>query len=384
MSLNVIELDPAETFGSLRDRLLRAGKGRVVLLPSSQGDVLEQGINLVLLRRLMERERLEIGLVTPDRVLAARARALGLPAFSSLMLAEHYQPGWWRVRRPRERLGFAPGEAARVSGMPAVSARPVFAGALGLFLLALMLVASALLFMVPRATIVLRPATRPLQVISEITVDPSLVGAAADSLPAKEIRSTQTWEAFAEPTADPARDRSVMRAQTLQGLGASAGELLSPHVTPGTILVPGTTRFEVIGETFDREQDNRLHLALQIELTGMTVNQADVNQLALEQLTALLPVGFVVLPETGALEVQELPGRPDAFQLTARATGKARLDEASIKQAIYGQRIETVNRYLASSPLASPAEIAIHPAWWMRWFQRLPLLAKNIHIETLP
>src|SRR5690606_27590507 len=70
-------------------------------------------IDLVLLRRLADRERLEVGLVTADRALSRQARALGLPTFANLTLAEYYRPGWWRGGRRRERVGLPPDDERR-------------------------------------------------------------------------------------------------------------------------------------------------------------------------------------------------------------------------------------------------------------------------------
>src|SRR5690606_22081241 len=112
MPLRVIEIDRSDNFYSIRHRLLFSGRDRAVLvLPN--GDAPVGVVDLALLRRLADRERLDVGLVTGDRQLARDARALGLPAFSSLLLAEYYRPGWWRAGRRPERLGFAAGESVR-------------------------------------------------------------------------------------------------------------------------------------------------------------------------------------------------------------------------------------------------------------------------------
>ena len=65
--MRVIELDTAETFYSLRHRLLNSGRGRIVLVVPARGAALRGGVDLPLLHRLADHERLEVGLVTTDR-----------------------------------------------------------------------------------------------------------------------------------------------------------------------------------------------------------------------------------------------------------------------------------------------------------------------------
>ena len=83
MALRVIEIDPAETFYSLRDRLLAGQRERVVLVAPG-GRMPLVGLDLVLLRRLADRERLNVGLVTADSRLARQARALGSVSYTHL------------------------------------------------------------------------------------------------------------------------------------------------------------------------------------------------------------------------------------------------------------------------------------------------------------
>ena len=57
--MRVIELDTAETFYSLRHRLLNGERGRVVLVVGRghpRGGALRGGVDLPLLRRLADRE----------------------------------------------------------------------------------------------------------------------------------------------------------------------------------------------------------------------------------------------------------------------------------------------------------------------------------------
>ncbi|HQF70463.1 MAG TPA: hypothetical protein PLH39_04190, partial [Promineifilum sp.] len=179
--MRVIELDTAETYYSLRDRILRGPRERIALVVPPRAAVME-GVGLPLLRRLADRERLEIGLVTADGELARRARRAGLPAFASLGLAQHYRPGWWRGRRRAEWLGLPVGGAPP----PAATGRAAVPLAIALILLALALTAAAVVYTLPRATVTLRPATQPAQAIVELA-----------DVPARPVALSQPWEATA-------------------------------------------------------------------------------------------------------------------------------------------------------------------------------------------
>lgn len=97
---------------SLRDRLFPASSRRVAIAVSPDIDLLSRPVNLALLRRLADREQIEIGLVTTSRELRREALAFGLPVFESTSAAERSERGW----RPSPRqasLGFAPGDDRR-------------------------------------------------------------------------------------------------------------------------------------------------------------------------------------------------------------------------------------------------------------------------------
>ena len=275
--MRVIELDTAETFPSLRDRILNGKRERVVLVVPTRGAALRGGVDLPLLRRLADRERLEVGLVTADRDLARRARAVGLPAFASLTLAEHYRPGWWRGRRRAERLGFPPGP---IPDHPSATASLIrsrrLPRALAL-LLALVLLAAiplaAALYVLPTATITLRPASQPAQAIVELTANPALAAAdpATQAFPARPVALNLAWEATGPGTNAAARQQ--VRALALQALNAGAADRLAMRLAPGERLVPGATRVTVADEQATASGGGS-RLALQGELTGLAVEEA--------------------------------------------------------------------------------------------------------------
>ena len=384
--MRVIELDTAETFYSLRHRLLNGGRDRVVLVVPGRGAALRGGVDLPLLRRLADRERLEVGLVTADRELARRARAVGLPTFSSVTLAEHYRPGWWRARRRAERLGFPPGP---VPDHPNVEASLIrsrrLLQALVLLMVLVLIIATPLaaaLYFLPAASIALRPASQPAQAIVELTADPTLDAAnpAAQLIPARPVALSLAWEATGPGTNAAARQQ--VRALAIQALNAGADAQLAARLAPGERLVPGATRVTVVDEQA-ATGGGATRLALQAELSGLAVEEAVLVRLLFPALAAALPDGFAPDPATLRLTLE--PGAADnAFIATAQADGRATLVAPALAAQLAGQRVGDATAALNALPLAEPPHLDVGPSVWRAWFDRLPLRAERIQIELLP
>ena len=387
--MRVIELDPADTFASARERLLNGGPGRVVLVLTAQGDVFRRGVDLVLLRRVADRERLEVGVVTTDRDVARQARALGLPAFSSVTLAEHYRPGWWRGRRRAERVGFAPGDDRRSPEQIAVeetlSSRarrgawqwPV--ALLAVALLGLALLAAAAAYVLPHATITLRPASQPVQAIVDLAADPSATAPdiAGRVVPARSVRLAVQWEATGDGEA-------TVRALALQGLGTAAAGMLAARLDPGESLVPASAHAEVTGEQ-DETDGGTTRITLDADLEGLAVATADVMTVVYGDLAAALPNGLTPDPATVRLELGPVSAaEPGRFQVTARATGRAVLDGTQLAGQLAGQSLSAAQAYLESLPLAEPAAVDVNPGWWARRLAHLPPRPGHIEVQVRP
>ena len=382
--MRVIELDTAETFYSLRHRLLNGGRDRVVLVVPGRGAALRGGVDLPLLRRLADRERLEVGLVTADRELARRARAVGLPTFSSVTLAEHYRPGWWRARRRAERLGFPPGP---VPDHPNVEASLIrsrrLLQALGL-LMALVLISAiplaAALYFLPAASIALRPASQPAQAIIELTADPALTAAdpANQAIPARPVTLSLAWEGTGPGT--NAAPRQQVRALALQALNAGAADRLAARLAPGQWLVPGATQVAISDEAFTGSGGDT-RLGLQAELTGLAVAAADVHALVYPALARALPDGYALDPATLTTDL-EAGSAPDRLLVTARATGRATIDAAALAAQLAGRRLGEAAAVLNALLLAEPPTFDIRP--WPGAWGRLPLRPDRITVDVRP
>ena len=387
--MRVIELDPAETFYSLRDRILRGGRGRVALVVPRRGAALRGGVDLVLLRRLADRERLEVGLITTDRDMARRARRLGLPAFSSVTLAEHFQPGWWRGKRRAEQVGFRNDERRTTSDELRSQGRWIVAiAALAMVLLALVAVAGAAVF-VPRATVRLRPATQPVQIITELSADPALTApdVARRAVPATEVRLNVPWEA--NGAGSGAAARQAVRAMALQGLSVAAPDLLAARLDPGRRLVSASVRVEVIEETYATVA-GATRSTLQAELTALAVAEADVAALLRDELAAALPAGFALDPATVMVQMgaatgdAATAGAGDRFQATAQATGRGEIDGSALPVRLGGQPLNAATDMLNDLPLAEPPHFDIGPSWWLSLFGRFPLRPDDITVQLTP
>lgn len=384
MALRVIQIDPADTFYSLRDRVLRNGRARTVLVlpPGDNPPVTE--IDLVLLRRLADRERLDLGLVTSDRRIAGQARGLGLPAFASVTLAEHYRPGWWRAGKRSERVGFMPGEAHEFPPESTPRSRRAWFLMLlvAVFLLAGLFTGTAI-YALPRATVMLRPKAVPVQSITDLRADPAAAESFGNVIPARSVQADITWEVTGPVTGDALADQKRMQALARQGIATAAPDLLAARLDPGDLLVPDSAGFDIIAETFD-QTGSESALTLDATLEGLVVSSADMNRLAFRVLAAALPDNFV--PDAATMRIQ-LSGNGDAtnnrFQITANATGRGQIDTPALGELLRGRRIEEARSYLAGA-LPADVTLIVGPDWWATWFGRLPLRSDRIVIEQIP
>ncbi len=391
MPLHAIEVDPADTYYSIRHRMLWGTaspdrRRRAALLLPARGSTIRE-IDLVLLQRLADRERIDIGLVTTDRAIIRQARALGLPVFPNLGLAEHFRPGWWRAGRKPRPLGFTPGQ----DRLPPVKPAPFPAGIHALRALILLLAAVLILtgltltagVAIPTATLRIRSRQLPVQVTTDFTADPALTETVAQVLPARQISLDQPWEVTSPATGDTAEDRRKIVEEATRGLTAAAPDLLAAELEPDERLISPSVRVHIVDETFDSAGKLSLHARLE----GLAVSEADLQSLVLPRLTAALPAGYAADP-TGMQLGIEPGGEPLAndFRVTATTVGRASIDPAALAELLRGQPVADAARYLtAAYQLTEPPTIDIHPSWWRNMTRgRLPYRADRIHIEVLP
>ena len=250
--MRAISLHPDDDIISVCDHLDWSDEKRVLFaLPPSPPILLP--LDLIRLRRKADRLRMEVGLVTVDKQLAQETRAVGLAAFASIAEAETSRRSWRRGRRRQERLGLPTYGEPLDDGKPrrqeaadnepllptpavAVTPRQWFLryAAILLFFAAGALSVVLFLYLVPQATITLKPALRPLTATQQITAVPDLadIDYAQNAIPARRLTLTQSWKTEIETTGvidvptTPARGRIVFTNVTSETVAIPAGTII--------------------------------------------------------------------------------------------------------------------------------------------------------------
>lgn len=214
--MKTIPLTPEDDIVAVCDHLDWAHDPRVIFVLPEGGGVLREGLDLVRLRRHADNIRKDIALVTADIEIARQASALGLPVFTTIGAARQ----GWRARqnRRREIVGLSTiGDdrfidyegRARLDAADQQEAhnrlRPVSEHrrwlwrytAIFLFFVTMALLYVAFLYLLPQATVTLKPEVLPVQVEQPIIADPAaeVVDFQRGILPARLLQTTQTWQA---------------------------------------------------------------------------------------------------------------------------------------------------------------------------------------------
>lgn len=262
--MQIIHLDDSDDIISICDRLTWAGAPQALLVLPESGGVLREGLDLVRLRRFADRQRLEVGLVTPDVPIARQARAIGLPVFPSVEIAETSRRGWWRGRKRSERVGLPTvgvGEREEFFETPSgsLAQRPyptldtadrqemnrrlapksalrlwlVRYLAIALFCLTLAILYVAFTYAVPGATIVLQPEIETVQVERAVIADPAVeaVDYALNTVPARLLTTTESWQTSVATTGSVEQPDAPAR-----------GTVLFVNQLPQAVTVPAGTR----------------------------------------------------------------------------------------------------------------------------------------------
>lgn len=318
--MHIIHLDDSDDIISICDRLTWAGEQQALLVLPESGGVLREGLDLVRLRRFADRHRIEVGLVTPNVLISRQARAIGLPVFPSVDVAETSRRGWWRGRKRSERVGLPTvGEDVWeefLEGRPYPSLdaadrqemnrrlKPksnlrlwlVRYAAIFLFCLTLAILYVTFTYAVPGATIILQPETDSVRVERAVLADPAIeaVDYALNSVPARLLTSTESWQTSVATTGlvalpdAPARGTVLFVNQLAQGVTIPAGTRVSTsdgsNITFQTLeevvlaeAVGSTAEVEVIAEepgpqaNVDANLVNRVQgsLELQVEVRNL-------------------------------------------------------------------------------------------------------------------
>jgi len=199
---SVVELQPQDDLASVQHWLSWLGGGRVALVLPWDMRFLSRGLDFDLLRREAERRQLEVAIVSADPERRQVARGCGFPAFASVEEAQ--ESTVWR-NRPPERVEPPPrhwwDEDIVLQPRPVRPRVPwldwVKLGIrVGIFVLALLVVAGSAYVVVPSGVVTLVPAGREFTTIVPVSVDPDiemvehspfLEGGAGGTIPARQV-----------------------------------------------------------------------------------------------------------------------------------------------------------------------------------------------------
>lgn len=252
--MKTIPLTSEDDIVSICDHLDWARELQVIFVLPEDGGVLREGLDMVRLLRHADNMRTEIALVTADADIARQARALGIPIFMTIGAARQERRGWRRGRRRREIVGLSTigddrftdydgrprldladqAEAHKRLSSPSEWRRWLRRyAAIFLFFLTLALLYVAFLYLLPGATVILRPELLPVQVARPITADPAaeVVDFQNGILPGRLLQTTQNWQA------------SVAATGSVEVPEASArGQVLFANLLAQEVIIPAGTR----------------------------------------------------------------------------------------------------------------------------------------------
>lgn len=184
-------------------------------------------------------------------------------------------------------------------------------------------------------------------------------------------------------------DRERLRSQVIQFLQALAASELSAALTEDEFLPRRSVRVvRFLGETYSHAvgaQSDTLSLEMRAELAGTAVDTNAASGIAYEGLSAQVPAGYTLAPQSLHFETGDVVGADDAgrvtFEMMAEAEAAADLALETSLQQISGQETAVAAAYLNDQlPLRAPPTIDV----WPVWFERVPYTPARIRTEIAP
>jgi hypothetical protein len=194
----VIQLEKDDDLASLRTRFETSDFSHVVLVVARGYPYLNNDPSLQLLRRAAQDAGVEVALVTRDEDVVERARDFGIPTFGTVGQARRDN---WRMKTQAHALlapllTYEAGAPERVGlsrprSLTTLSVENLREWRLPLALIALITIVffTAIVLFVPAANVRLVPASLPLTLATDLTIDPTIsqVSSAARTIPARRI-----------------------------------------------------------------------------------------------------------------------------------------------------------------------------------------------------
>jgi hypothetical protein len=183
-------------------------------------------------------------------------------------------------------------------------------------------------------------------------------------------------------------DRTRLREQLIERLMQDALSTLTAQLQPGEFLTPDSVRVaEVVAETYDHavgEQADVLNLTLRIAVAGLAVNENDARLVAQAALAQTVPPGERLIGQTQFARDPSATLDPDGrvrFRLSAAGQAAPLVERDFVRALVQGRAVASANQFLlAALPLARPPQIVVRPAWYARWYNRLPWLPLRIDV----
>ncbi len=249
--IQVIELEDHDDMSSIRDRILTAQGGRVLLVIPWGSPSLRKPVDLQMVQRFGEANHIEVAITSSESEIRAAAHDVSLPAFRSVDAAQRKKywrkaideeeglKPWTPSRRKRREAQRAAVERDQAD-VQAQRRHPAWiAVKIGIFVIALLVIAFAALAIIPNAHIKLVPqSTRIVATVNVIAdaqaeeVDP-LTG----HIPAKAVEAT-VRESITLPTTGK---KSIPETRA-RGRAIFVNQLNSPvHISQGTVVRTSAT-----------------------------------------------------------------------------------------------------------------------------------------------
>jgi hypothetical protein len=159
MKIQIVNIDPHDDYGSIRDKLLWSKAGRVLLVWPGRGELLNKRIDLVLLKRLGQKHGIAIGLLTFDPKVRANARELSIPTFENLQDLPEDTWAVWDTEAEIPDTERSQRELARPEKSTGIKTPQHHILRLLILLLPISAFLLALIFLIPSAEVLVYPAT---------------------------------------------------------------------------------------------------------------------------------------------------------------------------------------------------------------------------------
>jgi hypothetical protein len=250
--IQVIELEDHDDVNTVRDRLMTAQSPRVLLVIPWDSPSLRKPVDLQVVRRCGETNGIEVAVVSTESEVRAAAHDVGLPAFRSVDAAQR-KTRWrkthddedelkpWtpskRKRREAERAAVERNQAV----VQTARRHPAWiALKIGIFVLALLVVAFAALAIIPNARITLVPQSTKITASINVLADSQAeeIDPLTGHVPSIEIAPIVVRETITVPTTG----RKSIPDTRAQGRVVFVNQLNSPvRISQGTVVRTSAT-----------------------------------------------------------------------------------------------------------------------------------------------